>query len=270
MRWKNCGVNALRLAVGLVLLSTGALRAENPTAIEIAKNMQKAFFYQGAPLLARVTMVLTAAGGSQRLRDLTMLRVNMPQGNGQKYFMYFHSPGDVRGMTLLVYKYPDRESDRWLFIPALNMVQRIAARDAHSSFVGSDFSYEDVSGRNVEADAYTIVREEDLNGKACFVIESLPQSAASYKKKLSWIGKANFLPLKEEYYDVRDQLVKVFMADEIRDVDGIPTVVKRTMKNVQSGHQTTVEFAHVQYHQPIKAEELSERTLRNPPSAWIR
>ncbi|MBI4667825.1 MAG: outer membrane lipoprotein-sorting protein, partial [Elusimicrobia bacterium] len=160
--------------------------------------------------------------------------------------------------------------DRWMFIPALNMTQRIAAHDAGSSFVGSDFTYEDVSGRDIEADAHKIIKEEELDGKSCWVIESVPKNAASYKRKLSWIEKSGRLPLKDEYYDVQDQLFKVFLADEIKEVDGIPTVVKRTMKNVKTGHQSVVELTQVHYRLALKPEAFNERSLKSPPKEWIK
>ena len=92
---------------------------------------------------------------------MTMLRKNFGEiGGDQKYFMYFFQPADVKDMTFMVYKYHGKDADRWLFVPSISMVRRIAAKDKHSSFVGSDFTYEDVSGRNLQEDAHSIVKEE--------------------------------------------------------------------------------------------------------------
>lgn len=238
-------------------------------AAGIVGKMQQAFFYPGESFRARIKMTLKDVSGGERIRELTMLRVNMPGGD-QKYFMYFHAPGDVRRMAFLVNKYAARESDRWLFIPALNLVQRIAAKDSQSSFVGSDFSYEDVSGRNADADAHKLLREEDLGGKPCYVVESLPKGSASYKRKVSWIDKTSFLPLREEYYDVQNQLFREFSAEEIKEIDGVPTAMKRSMKNVKSGHRTVVEFSGAGYRLALKPGDFSERALRNPPGSWIK
>ncbi|HBL17146.1 MAG: hypothetical protein A2X36_14285 [Elusimicrobia bacterium GWA2_69_24] len=281
----------LKTAAAMALAMTAATpaQAQPADAAAIVRKMHQAFFYQGESFKARVKMTLTGASGKERLRELTMLRLNtgpggpsarpdeavrsglsMPKNGDQRYFMYFHSPGDVRRMAFLVYKYAAREDDRWLFIPALNLVQRIAAKDSQSSFAGSDFSYEDVSGRDLEADEHKLLREEELGGKPCHVIESVPRGSASYKRKTSWVDKANFLPLKEEYYDVQDQLFKEFLAEEVKDVDGAPTVTKRSMKSVKSGHKTVVEFSDVRYRLGLRAEELSERALRNPPGSWLK
>jgi outer membrane lipoprotein-sorting protein len=239
------------------------------TAEEVIKNSQAAFFEAGRDFQARVKMTLVTRDGQQRQRDLTMLRKNYPAGE-QKYFMYFHGPADVAGMTFMVYKYPGRDDDRWLFIPAINLVNRIAARDSRSSFVGSDFTYEDVSGRDLEADTHTLLKEDEINGRKAYVVESSPKSPAEYTKKIAWIDQATFLPLKEEYYDVQQSLYKTFMAEEIKEIQGFPTVLKRTMSNVKTGHKTETVFEHVQYNVGLGDDLFSERYLRRPPEKWIK
>ena len=256
----------LVLALVLVLLPAGAFAV---SARQIMTKSQEAFYYPGKDFKARMIMTLSSAGGQKRIRELTMLRKNFSGGN-QKYFIYFYRPADVKDMTFMVYKYPDRNSDRWLYIPALDMVRRIAASDKRSSFVGSDFSYEDVSGRNVNEDTHILVKQEKLGGKDCYVVKSVPKEAdVEFSGKLSWIDKSSFLPLKEEYYDRRGQLLKIFTADEIKTIKGFPTITKRTMKNVQSGHWTQVEFEKADYNIGLPDNLFSERFMKQPPRKWI-
>src|SRR4030067_3277892 len=193
-------------------MSPTLLMAED--ASDIIKKSQDAFFSQGKDMQARVKMTLLSKSGQQRLRELTMLRKN-GTGGEQKYFMYFHNPSDVRGTSFMVYKYPGKDDDRWIFIPSINLVNRIAAKDSRSSFVGSGFTYEDVSGRDVEADTHKYVKEETIQGKPCHVIESTPKNPTEYIKKISWVDKATYLPIKDEYYDVQGSLYRVFTADKI-------------------------------------------------------
>jgi hypothetical protein len=223
-------------------------------------------------------MELIDRHGGKRVRVLTMLRRNQESGGDQKYFMYFHEPGDVRRLTFMVWKYPAREDDRWIFIPAVDLIRRIAAEDRYSSFVGSDFSYEDVSGRDVGEDTHTLVREERLGDREAFVIESVPREAAAFTKRNSWIDKENFLPLKEEYYDAQNELQRVFTADSIEDIPAgkgndrrvYPTIMKRTMRNVKTGHLTKVTVNSVDYDIGLKDADFSERRMRRPPRSWIR
>lgn len=247
------------------------------SATQIIEHEQQAFYYPGATMKAKVIMELVTDTGSTRTRVLTLLRENVPGGLDQKYFLYFHQPGDIRGTAFLAWKYPDRETDRWIFIPALNMVRRIAASDSRSSFVGSDFMYEDISGRNLDNDDYTLLREEKLSDAECYVVQGVPKTPAEYTRKLSWVDKRTFLPRKEEYYDAQNQVARVFTADEIQNVAAdergtkiaIPTVVKRTMKNVQSGHRTVVTYENVEYDVELPDDIFTERALHNPPQRWL-
>ena len=247
---------------------------EKPTAAEIVDRAQAAFYSPGADMKARVVMDLINADGKKRTRVLSMLRKNLPGGREQRYFLYFHEPGDVRRTAFLVWKYPEKDDDRWIFIPAVNMTRRIAARDSRSSFVGSDFSYEDISGRDLAADSHTVLREEKLGDSACYVVQSTPKAAADFTRKLSWIDKLSWLPLKEEYYNAQNQLARVFTADKIQAISAggkaYPTVVKRTMKNVQSGHRTEVVFESASYDVGIPPDIFTERSLQQAPEKWIR
>jgi len=249
------------------------------TADEVMKKSQAAFLYPGHDFKARVVMKLITKDGKERIREMTMLRKNYGEtGGDQKYFIYFFQPADVRNMTLMVYKYPEKDDDRWLFVPAVDLVRRIAASDARSSFVGSDFTYEDVSGRDIPADTHTILREERLGDRDCYVVESVPKEPVDYVKRVSWIDKKTFLPLKEEYYDVQKELGRVFTADKIEDIAvaegrerrSIPTITKRTMKNLKTGHRTEVTFTSVSYNIGLQDDIFTERYLRNPPERWIK
>ena len=207
-RWIAGGVVAAGWAVLIAPVGAQGLSPE-----DIVARSQEAFLAPGDDMSVRVTMRLINKAGRERVREMTMLRKDL-DGGDQKYFMYFHRPGDVRDMTFMVWKYEGRPDDRWLFVPAIRLVRRIAANDSRSSFVGSDFTYEDVSGRDVDADTHTLVGEETLDGTACYVVESVPKASdPEYQRKVAWIASTTFLPPKEEYYDRRGALYRVYSAD---------------------------------------------------------
>jgi len=265
----------LLFVVCALLLSSAALAEEpGPSADGIVERSLDAFYYQGDDMKARVTMELIDRDERKRERVMTMLRRDEAEGGDQKYFIYFHEPGDVRRMTFMVWKYPAREDDRWIFIPAVNLVRRIAADDKRSSFVGSDFTYEEISGRDIASEAHTLSGEERLGEREVYIVESLPREAADYTRRLSWIDKENFLPLREEYYDAQEELYRVFTADRVELVPGdggpFPTVTKRTMRNVKTGHRTEVTYDSVSYGLGLEDSDFSERRMRSPLREWIR
>jgi len=256
----------LLLIAALLPLQALALSGE-----DVMKKSQAAFLYPGKDFKARVVMKLVNKDGQERIREMTMLRKNAGEPGGeQKYFLYFFQPADVKDMSFMIYKYPAKNADRWMFIPAINMVKRIAAQDNRSSFVGSDFTYEDVSGRNIEDDSHVIEREEKLGNRDCFVVKSTPKTAdADFGYKFTWVDKANSLPLKEEQFDKKGARYKLFTAEEVTEIKGFPTVAKRSMKNLQTGHRTDVSYLKADYDIGIDDSLFSERFLRQPPRKWV-
>lgn len=277
--------HAMWISVVCTLLFCPTSPAQGPddtvndlTATEIIQKAMLALHYQGDDMKTVVSMELIDKDGGTRRRVMTMARWDERDGGNQKYFTYFHEPGDVRQMTFMVWKYPEKEDDRWIFIPAVDLIRRIAADDKRSSFVGSDFTYEDMSGRDAADDTHSFIREDTLDNRVCFVIESVPKTSSDYTKRLSWIDKQIFIPLREEYYDAQAQLYRVFTADKIDDIvvgEGenrkvFPTVTKRTMTSIKTAHRTEVTFTSITYNSGLEERDFSERSMRKPPRAWIR
>jgi outer membrane lipoprotein-sorting protein len=261
--------------LGVSLLTAGE---SQPSAQELARKSYLAQFYAGKDQKARVTMRLISKDGKERLREITMLRRNITDGGNQKYFIHFRQPSDVEDMTFLIFKYPGKDDDRWLFIPAVRLVKRIAASDKRSSFVGSDFTYEDVSGRDLEDDSFALLPGIELDGKAVYVLENTPRDAksANYARKVSFIDRVSFIPLKEEYYDARGKLLRLYTTDELRQIppasgkgDGYWTIIKRTMKDLTSGHRTEVTLTKVEYDLGLPDDIFTERYLRTPPQKYL-
>lgn len=243
---------------------------EKAVADEIIQRSLQAYYYAGDDGRARISMRLINSQGKERLREMTMLRKNMGTEGEQRYYIYFHKPSDVKGTSFMVWKYPAREDDRWIFIPAIKLVRRIAADDKRSSFVGSDFTYEDISGREIGDETHKLLRSEDWQGRPTYVIESRPRVKIDYVRRVSWIDRDRSLPLKEEYYDAHGEILRIFTADEVQQVDGFWTATRRTMRDKQSGHRTEVIFSEIEYNLGVGDDLFTERYLRNPPRKWIR
>jgi hypothetical protein len=263
-------VCSFAILMALICMPGPGAGAEEPSATDVATRSLEAFYYPGDDMRTRVTMVLVNAQGKKRVRELTLLRKNFGTEGDQRYFIFFHAPADVKGTTFMVWKNPAKEDDRWIFIPSVNLVRRIAANDKRSSFVGSDFTYEDVSGRDVNDENHQILRTEEMNGRSCFVLESTPRAGADYARRVSWIDTERWVPLREEYFDVRGEKVRVFTAGAVEEIGGHWTVSKRTMANLQTGHSTEVTFENMTYNVGLKDDLFTERYLRQPPRKWIQ
>jgi outer membrane lipoprotein-sorting protein len=242
-----------------------AIPAQALSGEEVIQQQLASHYQAGRDFQARVTMRLVNARGSQRERTLNLWRVNTGTAGDQRYLITFDAPADVRDMGFLVWKYARKEDDRWLYFPALKAVRRVAADDKRSSFVGSDFTYEDISGRDLDEEQHVLVRQESVEGRPAYVIESTPRSAAAYARRLSWIDRERWLPLKEEYYDAEGKLQRTFHADQVENVGGHWTVTVRSMADARTGHRTEVVFDSMRYDDGLAEGLFAERSLRNPP-----
>lgn len=255
---------SLLLIVGL---SVGSMAQD---ATKIMKDSHLAYFYAGDDGVSDVHMSIVTKKGKERVREFVMIRKDIEEGGNQKYFTYFKKPSDVSRMTFMVYKTSEGNDQRWIYIPSIDLIKPISADDKNSSFVGSDFSYEDVSGRHWSEDNHTLKEDQIIDGKAVYVIESIPKvEYQGFARKMSYIDKENMLPLKEEYFDKKNELVKEFHADKIEVIDGITTITTRVMTDVKKGGHTTVAFNKITYNVGVKEDIFTERYLKTPPREYI-
>lgn len=227
-----------------------------------------AAYYAGQDGLADVRMTITDAQGRGRSRRFRMMRLTLEKGGEQKFYVYFNEPADVAGMTYMVWKHAGGDDDRWLYLPALDLVKRIASGDKRSSFTGSHFVYEDVSGRSIHDDTHELVETTPTSYK----LKNVPRDpkGVEFSYYYIWIDKANFMPVKAEYYNAQDQLTRSIEAVEIRDIQGYPTVVKSIAKDVERGGETVMEFDNIRYDIGLTEDIFTERYLRKAPAQWIK
>ena len=243
----------------------------------IVNKANLAAYYQGTDGKAKVKMTITDKQGRERLREFTILRSDVKDGGDQKYYVYFLKPADVRKMVFMVHKHSDveKDDDRWLYMPALDNVKRIAAGDKRTSFVGSDFLYEDVSGRSLEEGTHELIKTTD----SVYIVRNVPKKPETVEFKYYdvSIDKKTFMPMKMEYYDKNDKLYRVIESKKVGMIeveeDGqtkkYPTVVKSLVSDLNTGSKTQMEFSSIKYNIKLK-DIFTERYLRRPPREAIR
>lgn len=242
---------------------------ETPDVQTIVEKANMAAYYQGDDGKAKVKMIITDRQGQIRQREFIILRKDVENGGDQNYYVYFLKPADVRKMVFMVHKHADidKDDDRWLYLPGLDLVKRIAASDKRTSFVGSDFLYEDVSGRSLEEDTHELAEATD----ELFVIKNTPKQpeTVEFSYYNVEINRENFIPMKMEYYDKMGQPYRIIQTVTIEEIQGFPTVVKSVVSDLKTGSRTEMEFSDVEYDINLK-DIFTERYLRRPPREAIR
>jgi len=200
----------------------------------------------------RSRMVIQAKGGSVTERLIDQYSKDGPKG--KRAVIVFQKPETVAGTRFLTMENTDGADDRWIFLPALGKVRRVAASEGSGSFVGTDFSYDDISSvsRNAGLDTHTLLREEQLEGSACYVIQSTPKdSSYQYSKMIQWITKDTKITVKLELYDKKNTLVKIAEMSGLKEVQGRLATTVTKMTTLAAGTSTTIFMDIIKYDDPI-------------------
>jgi len=267
MKFFRQATGTLAMIAAAVLLASVAAAAGTLSADEIIERANRAAYYAGKDGRADVQMTLTDSRGGTRNREFTILRLNLP-GDNQKFYVYFKEPADVYKMAYLVWKHPGNDDDRWLWLPALNLQKRIAPGDKRTSFVGSDFFYEDVSGRGTHEDGHDLVEEAD----GYYLIKNIPKKPGEveFSYYLVRVDKVTFLPIKAEYFDRGGKLYREVEAVKVETIQGYPTVTEAEARDLKAGTRTRNSFSHVEYDIGLNERIFTERFLRRPPREVTR
>jgi len=261
------------LLVTLALVSAAipgtGVRAEDPPDVErIVRETNRVVYYQGDDGRARATMTIRDAKGRERVKEFTILRRDVGDGDqDQRFYVYFHAPSDERGTSFMVWKHLAKDDDRWLYLPALDVQKRIAATDKRTSFVGSHFFYEDVSGRRLDDDRHELVEVTDTY----YVMKHTPKDpdVVEFDSYTMWIHKASFIPV-EVKYEKDGEVYRVAKTLGVKDVQGYKTVTKSQMTDLRTGGSTTMDYSIVEYDVGLTDELFTERYLRNPPAEHLK
>jgi len=247
---KNIGALMISLVmVGLMFASSSG--AQELTGDEILKKQEE---NRPDSEIMVSEMTIVHKSGAKRVRQIKAWM------KGDDYTLVrFLFPANVKGTGFLSVK-----DDDWLYLPALKKVRRIATKEKGGSFMGSDFSYEDVgSGSFVEDYNATVLGTEEYEEHHCYVLELLPKDPEdiSYSKLKRWVDKENFYSMKTEYYDVHGDLLKVLYASEFEKIEGLWTAKRMEMQNVQKGSKTIIVLKEVQLNPEISDSMFTTRQL---------
>ena len=199
----------------------------------------------------RSIMKMTLINKRGKTRERSVLMYSKKYGEDGKSLMYFQSPGDVKGTGFLAWDYddPKKDDDQWLYLPALKKSRRISGSSKNDYFMGTDFTYDDMGDRNVDEDTHKLLREEELDGYKCWVVESTPKEEDyMYSKRISWIRQDALVAAKVDFYDQKGGHLKTLTVSDVREQDGIWTSFRMEMENFQKEHKTIIEMLEVQYN----------------------
>lgn len=193
----------------LVTLAYGGARAESPEdkGLRIARQVDRA--NEGWKTeSSSMEMVLINAHGDRTTRKMRS-QILEGDSDGDRSRIEFEWPADVKGTRMLTWSHKTQDDDQWLFLPAVKRVKRISSKNKAGSFMGSEFSYEDLGSQEIEKFKHKFLGEEALDGRAQWRIERIPVNPDSgYSRQVVWIDQEYQGASKIEYYDRKGELLK--------------------------------------------------------------
>jgi hypothetical protein len=260
------------LVSSLVLLTASPMWAvDEPRAREIMVQVDERD--DGDNQTSNMQMVLIDKRGKQRVRELRSFSKDV--GEDTYSMMFFLSPADVEDTGFLTYDYddPDRDDDQWLYLPALKKTKRIASSNKSGSFMGSDFSYADMTDRPLKKYEYRLLQESELNGHPVWVIESTPIDAeeireTGYTKSIQFVRKDNYVVVRSKIWVKKGKRNKYMEVQTLEQIDGIWTstlITMTTKKGKKVVHKTVLRTSNVMFNQALDLDDFSIRGLETGP-----
>lgn len=192
--------------------------------------------------------------GRSRVRKIVS-RVKESDGISRSH-VEFIEPEDVNGVQFLTVGNPDGEDFQWLYMPASGILNQISGSSRRGSFMGSDFSFEDLTVGQVDDGAHSLLPEASVTiaGQviAVYVVQSIPRAElkSAYTKIITYIEKDRFMPRKVEFFGKKGRHVKTMRILEVKDYGGVLVPMRTTMENLKRGTKTEVRVEDVQVNLP--------------------
>ncbi len=239
------------------MISSHAIQAQD------AKEIAYKVYNRKAPKDGESDMKMTLINkkGSKRVRNLHQYFIDL--GEVERQIMFFTTPADVKNTSFMNWSYDDasKDDDQWLYLPALKKVKRISSSSKDNEFMGSDFTYEDMEKRSPERDDHKFIKSGTYNGEAVWVVQATPKEEEQYSKKIAWISKEKHIPLKIDFYDEDEELLKTLTITGVKKMDDYWIIVKQEMKNVQKNHQTVISLTDVSVDKGLSESKFTQREM---------
>lgn len=249
------------LLSGLVFAGNAPAQSVEEKGLAIAREAERRDTGFG-DLSAELTMVLHNRAGDESRRRLRINTLEQAD-EGDKSLIVFNEPADVKGAAFLSHTHITGADDQWLYLPALKRVKRIASSNKSGPFMGSEFAYEDLASQEVEKYRYRYVREETLDGVPCFVQERVPVDENSgYTTQMVWLDTAEYRPIKIEFYDRKEALLKTLTFHDYRRYrERFWRADRMEMVNHQTGKTTTLQWRDYRFGNGYTERDFDQSSL---------
>jgi outer membrane lipoprotein-sorting protein len=252
----------------VALIGSGTLESQDSlNAKQIVDRSFKVTKLAGAEMLS--TMTILDSRGRERVRKIATVSKLYDEGETEKRLIRFLSPADVKGTGLLTFDYENKDDDMWLFMPALRKTRRIVSTEKAKNFMGSEFTYADMTPPILDDFSYEILGEEEVEGIPCWKIDMIPvdddvADENGFSQRIVYIAKQDYVIRKAVYYDLDGELHKELNVENVQEIDTQNHKYRPTrmvMDNKQNGRKSVLNVDEILFNPEIKDEFFTTRYL---------
>jgi len=254
----------LLLAAAGVVQAQDTDKADDPRAImdRALQNMR----LPGAEMVS--TLNIYNNKGQQRVRKMATVSKRF-SADTEKRLARFVAPADVKGTGLLTFDHDSKNDDMWLFLPAMRKTRRIVSSERAKSFMGSEFTYADMTPPPLDDFTYALQKTEAIAGVPCWKIEMKPKTEAiadenGFSKRVVWVGQKDHVMRQVHYFDLDGELHRVMSAKDVKEIDPANKLwrpMHMTIENKQNGRRSELVIEKLQLRADIPDEYFTTRYL---------
>ncbi len=250
-----------------MILNIGFCYSQQLTALQIAERAQEAIKVKGVQGVSEMRII--DARGRERVRKIKQVTKLYDNGDTEKKLIRFIAPADVKGTGLLTYDYKDKDDDLWLYMPALRKTRRIVSTEKAKNFMGSEFTYSDMTPPSLDDFDFKNLGDEEIDGILCYKIEWIPKDddiaeENGFSRRITYFGKKDFVIRKAVYYDLDGELVKEMIVHEIKELDTVNHRYRAKhleMVNLQNGRKSILLNEQLEFNPDIPDDYFTIRYL---------
>jgi len=208
-------------------------------------------------------MILRNKHGEESTRKIR-IKVLEVDHDGDKGLIVFDTPKDVKGTAFLSFSHVNKPDEQWLYLTALKRVKRLSSSNKSGPFMGSQFAYEDLASFEVDKYEYKYLNDDVIDGEDAYVIENVPKYKYSgYFRQVTWIHKERYTPLKVDFYDRKNELLKTLIFNDYKQyLDKYWRSSKQVMKNIQNGKMTILTMNDYKFRNGFSSQDFDRNSLK--------
>ena len=258
---------AVAVSCAMAIASTAAAQTNDVKARKIMTKVEE--LDDGDNRITNMEMILIDKNGKKRLRTIRTHRKD--KGKDTLKLMFFLHPPEVKNAGFMTYDYddPEKDDDQWLYLPALKKTKRIASTDKDKSFMGSDFTYSDMTSRNLEDYNFKIVKTQAVNKVSTWIIEALPKNEkvikeTGYTKSLLFVRQDHYVVIRAVHFVKEGNRLKYMDVKKLELIDKIRVATETHMTTKKGNitlHKTILRHHDVKFGQKLDESFFTVRRL---------